>query len=495
MWKRAGNVIRACCVSVMLIGLGGGWLGAWASPQKTTKSDRPQVAWGISKLGPLEVGAYDSKAEPAAEVLQALNTMNLTGWEVIRKYYPELGVVSEKGGVSVNPRDPADTRFYAAFVNEEPGRSPAPLISMICSLEPSEVSGKLKSLRAELLEAIRVKDYSHWSEQQLREGIRQLTMEQTTSKGVKYRAAKRTLTYAESVQLYGMTVTFLEKDTKWKKWQDEAEKMGFTVPSPPDMHDFTNRLTHQVSVIIPPGATRGFLLYRPGWDIGQPVTKSEYEERADVMLVKRKATTFEAEQYPVYFTNDQKTWSPGWIEPQDDWKDTTLLGRKFEKQWTRYDGPYYWYKTDQLNGEVTYRATVKFDKGLIVITSERFVARRGGVLRTWRDPSYDPEKMSRVAEGAELAAQPLIVEPPPWDISAMWRMANRNSDYLCYQQGSRELFWYSAGGNSWSSSVYLRPGEAAVLRPVQPVKSTSIGNANAKKTRFIIFVSHNIIPL
>ena len=141
------------------------------------------------------------------------------------------------------------------------------------------------------------------------------------------------------------------------------------------MHDFANRLKHQAPIIIPPGATRGFILYRPGWDIGQPISKSEYEERADIMLVKRKGTTFEAEQFPVYFTNDQKTWSPDWIGPQDELKDTTLLGRKFELQWTRFDGPYLWYRKDQLNGEVTYRSTVKFEKDDISFTSERL----------WRD--------------------------------------------------------------------------------------------------------------
>jgi hypothetical protein len=475
MLKGASKSIRVCSIFVLLSALAGVTLKSWGSSQKTKGSDRPQVPWGITSLSPLEIGVYNSKAEPAAEVLQALNAMNLNGWQVIRKYYRHLGEVSEKGGGSVNPRDAADTRFYAAFSNEDPGRSPIPLISMICSLDAGAVSGNLKSLRAELLDAIQVEDYSHWSEERLHVGIFQLTTEQTTTKGVKYRGAKRTLTFRESVQLFAMSVAFLEKDTKWKKWEDEAERIGYTIPTPPDMHDFANRLKHQMPMTIPPGATRGFLLYRAGWDIGQPVTKSEYEERADVMMVKRRGMTFEAEQFPVYFTNDQKTWNPEWIDPDDEVRDKTLLGRKVELQWTRFDGPYYWYKKEQLNGEATYRSTVRFEKDQIIITAERFMALRGGVVRSWRDPQYDPEKMRRVAGGLEVAPDLLVVEPPEWDIHSMWRNAGRNIDNFCYQQGNRELFWYGAGGNSWSSSVFLRPEGKPVLRPVQPVTAASGG--------------------
>ena len=474
MCNRASKSNRACTI-LILLGLAGGTLEAWGYQQKTKNDNRPQVPWGVSKLSPVEIGAYDSKAEPAAEVLQALNVMTLKGWGVIRQYYPKLSVTSDTGSVSVSPHDPGDTRFYAAFANEDPGRSPIPLISMICSLEPGNVTGNLKSLRAELLEAIQVEDYSGWSEERLRQGVLQRTMELTTSKGVKYRGAKKALTFKESAQLYGMIVALLEKDTKWTKWQEQATKIGYTVPTPPDMHDFANRLKHQMPMIIPPGATRAFLLYRPGWDIGQPISKTEYEERADVVLVRSKGTTFEVEQFPVYFTNDQKIWNPDWIGPQDELKDTTLLGRKFEQQWTRFDGPYLWYKKDQLNGEVTYRSTVKFEKDDISITSERFVTRRGGVVRTWRDPEYEPENMKRVSGAVEMAADPFVVEPPELDFHSMWRVASRNIHETCYTQGDRELFWYSAGEKSWSSSVFPRPDEVAVLRPMQPVTAASSG--------------------
>ncbi len=475
MLKRDSKSIRRCSILLLLSGFGGLTLQSWGSPQKTSGSGRPQVPWGSTSLSPLQIGVYDSKAEPAAEMRQALNAMTVNGWQVIRKYYPQLGESSENGGGSVNPRDPVDSRFYAAFANEDPGRNSVPLISMICSLEGSEVTGRLKSLRAELLDAIRVEDYSHWSEGRLLESVRQLTSEQTTTKGVKYRAAKQRLTFRESVQLYAMSLALLEKDTKWKKWQAEGESLGFSVPTPPEMHDFANRLKHQMPLIIPPGATRGFLLYRAGWDIAQPVAKVEYEERADVVLVKRKGMTFEVEQFPVYFTNDQNTWNPGWIEPRDDWKDTTLLGRKVEFQWTRFDGPYLWYKSDQLNGDVTYRATVKFEEDQIVIKAERFMELRGGVVRTWRDPRYDPENMKRVAAGGELAVDSFVVDPPEWDFHSMWRLADRNTDDFCYREGRRELFWYSTGENSWSSSVFLRPEGAPVLRPVQPVTAASGG--------------------
>ena len=49
-------------------------------------------------------------------------------------------------------------------------------------------------------------------------------------------------------------------------------------------------------MIIPPGATRGLLLYRPGWDIGEPMAKEEFEGRENVVLIKRKGATFEVEQ-------------------------------------------------------------------------------------------------------------------------------------------------------------------------------------------------------
>ena len=211
MCNRASKPKRACTILMLLVVSAGSSLNSWGNPQKTKNDDRPQVPWGVSQLSPVEIGAYDSKAEPPAEVLQALNVMTLKGWDVIRQYFPKLGISSDAGSVSVSPHDPRDTRFYAAFANEDPGRSPTPLISMICSLDAGNVTGNLKSLRAELLEAIQVVDYTGWSEERLRQGVFQRTTELTTSKGVRYRGAKKTLTYKESVQLYGMIVAL------WKR--------------------------------------------------------------------------------------------------------------------------------------------------------------------------------------------------------------------------------------------------------------------------------------
>jgi len=114
---------------------------------------------------------------------------------------------------------------------------------------------------------------------------------QASGKGVKYRAAKNTLSLKQTVRLYAMTVALLTKDPKWPQWAASAKKLGYALPPPPDMTDFSSRLRHQLSVTIPPGATRGMLLYRPGWDIAQPLSKDEYEERADVVLITRSGTT------------------------------------------------------------------------------------------------------------------------------------------------------------------------------------------------------------
>lgn len=449
----------------------------WATSQKPGNTDRPEVPFGFTSLSPVQAGAYDMKAQPAAEALQALNAMTLKGWETIRRYYPKLGVVSETGGASVNPGDPEDRRFYAAFATEDPGRSPVPLISAICSLDASEVSGELKALREELLDAIRVEDYPTWTGERLRQTVRGMTQEQTTNKGVKYRAAKKTLSFKEAVQLYAMTVALLQKDTTWTKWSETVKKMGYSLPPLPDMVDFTNRLSHQLPVIIPPGATRGLMLYRPGWDIAQPVTKEEYEERADVVLIRRAGTTFHIEEFPIYLTNNQKDWNPAWIEERDETKDTTLMARKIEGQWTRFDGPYMWPEGNQLTGEDAYRATVKFQKDEIVIEAERFVLRRGGVVRTWRDPTYDPLNMKRFVAGAEMPEAPLTAELPSLDIwPSMWRLASKNINETCYRHDDRELFWYKVGENSWSSSIYLRSDMGPpVLRPAEPVTAPTRG--------------------
>ena len=200
-----------------------------ADDQKAGKPHRPELPWGVTGLNPIQTGAYDSKAQAPAEALGALNEMTLRGWDVIWKYYPQLGIKPEEGTASVNPRDPADRRFYAVFSNEDPGRSPIPLISMICSLEPRYVTGRLKALREELLAGIKVDDYASWSVDRLRQRVRELTQETSTTKGVKYRAPKKPLTFNETVRLYAMTVELIARDDKWAKWQGEVKDQQFVV--------------------------------------------------------------------------------------------------------------------------------------------------------------------------------------------------------------------------------------------------------------------------
>ena len=466
-----------CLVATLLLIILLSGPALWAASQKSNRPNRPQIPFGFTALSPVEVGIYNSKAEPAAEALQALNAMTLKAWEAIRKYYPELGEVSEKPSASINPGNPEDRRFQAAFATEDPGRSPMPLVAMICSLDASEVSGRLKSLREELLEATRVEDYSTWTADRLGQSVQQITQVQTTAKGVKYRAPKKALSFTETVRLYAMTVALLPKEAKWPQWEQNARKLGYSLPPPPNITDFSNRLQHQLPLTIPPGATRGMLLYRPGWDIAQPLTKDEYEERADVVLIKRSGATFHLQQFPIYLTADQKEWNPSWISPEDDYKDSTLMARKFEGLWTRFDGPYMSYQSDQLNGEDTYRATVKFQKGEIVIEAERFVLRRGSVVRTARDPRYDPLNAKRFVAGKEAPVDPLTVDLPDLEMwPDLWRQLNKNINETCYRHDARQLLWYKTGENSWTSSMYpLKDGGPPALDPVRPEKTASSG--------------------
>lgn len=247
------------------------------------------------------------------------------------------------------------------------------------------------------------------------------------------------MTFSETVRLYAMTVELIARDDKWVKWQGEVKKIGYSIPLLPDLQDFSKRLSHQLPVIIPPGTTRSCLLYRPGWDIAQPVNKSEYEERMDAVRVTHTGATFRVEQFPIYLTNDQAAWSPQWIDDRDDVKDTTLMARKFEQQWTRFDGPYLWPKRDQWNGEDNYHATVHFKKDTIEIEGQRFVARRGAVVKTARDPNYDPVKMKRFEGGEELPPESLGVD---WldlpDFTNMWKFVDESVDKFLYAQGNRQ---------------------------------------------------------
>ncbi len=123
-----------------------------------------------------------------------------------------------------------------------------------------------------------------------------------------------------------------------------------------------------------------------------------------MVTIKGHGTTYEVEQFPVYLTNDQKKWNPSWIEPKDEIKDTTLIARKWEWDWTRFDGPYLWFQPDQLNGEVLYRAVVKFQQDQIVIEAERHIERRRAVKKAERPHDYDPAKMTPFMPGVDEVA-------------------------------------------------------------------------------------------
>ncbi len=423
-------------------------------PDDSNASERPKLPRYYTALDPISSNVYDIKAEPVARVAQALRAMHEKGWVAIAKYYPELGRFSDDAERRVSPGDFDDHRFFASFATEEPGRSPIPLISMIASLSPSEVSGRLAALRQELLKSTTLENYDSWQLADLNAAIEKLTESRTDVKHVKYRAPKTQLTFLQNVQLYAMTVALLRKDTKWVDWAQRTKAQGHTMPPMPDMEDFANRLSHQLPVTIPEGATVSFLLYRPG-DIDQPVAKGEFEERADVVSVKKTGATFTLGQFPVYLTADQKQWNPAWIDAKDEGHDTTLMARKYEYDWTRFDGPYLWFQHDQLNGSLAYEATVQFPQGSIVIEAERFVSRRGGVMRVRRDPKYDPSKMPSLALGAESTVDLLAVDwldleparpmPPPH---------RKTMEYFFYRTEGRTFLTYQISPTSSRSCLY-----------------------------------------
>ena len=75
-------------VSTLLLGLVLSAPAACATSQKSDKPQRPQIPFGFTALSPVEVGIYDSKAQPAAEALQAVNAMTLKAWEASRSTIP-----------------------------------------------------------------------------------------------------------------------------------------------------------------------------------------------------------------------------------------------------------------------------------------------------------------------------------------------------------------------------------------------------------------------
>ena len=418
------------------------------------QSERPKLPRYFTSLDPISAGVYDIKAEPVGRVFDARSAMNEKGWELLAKYFPGLGTFSDEAERRVNPQDLDDHRFYAHFATEDPGRSPIPLLSMIVSLSPSDVSARLRPLQDQILPSIKLDDYSAWKLDDLRAALDKLTQEQTNLKGVKCRAPRRQLSFAQTVQVYAMTVALLRKDTRWTEWAQKAKAQHHTVPPMPEMDDFANRLMYQLPRIVADGETSTLLLYRPG-DIEQPITKGEFEERADVVTIKRSGTTFAVEQFPVYFTADQKEWNPSWIQPKDEAQDTTLMARKYEYDWTRFDGPYLWYRRDQFNGPVVYKATVRFQRDGLEIEADRFVSRRGGVMRVRRDPQYDPAKMAALTPGADSLANLLSVDYPDLELAQPMPKPHRATlEYFFYKSDGREMLRYQTSATTSTSRLY-----------------------------------------
>jgi hypothetical protein len=142
------------------------------------------------------------------------------------------------------------------------------------------------------------------------------------------------------------------------------------------------------------------------------------------------------------------------------------MARKYEYDWTRFDGPYLWYQRDQLNGSLAYKATVSFPQGSVVIEAERFVSRRGGVVRARRDPKYDPGKMTSLALGATPPADLLSVEL--LDLEPVQPMAashHKMLEYVFYRSEGREFLTYQTSATSSSSFLYPPPEVMAAVEP------------------------------
>ena len=366
------------------------------TPSKSKPSERPKLPYNMMGLGPDELDAYDSKAEPVANANAALTMLDTKGWQLIQRYFSNLGVSSPGAENLAHPGDATDNRVFANFLAEDATLNPMPLLCAIWSLPDSDLSGKLKQLHDQLKSDMTLEDYSQSGLDALRKGVNDLTEPAKTAKGAKYRQPKNKLTFTQALQLYAMTVALIRIETKWA---DKADS------PPPDMLDFSNRLSQQMPKEIADGATVGFFLYRPGV-LNQPLSKGEFEERADVVIIKRAGMTFEAEQFPVYLTADEKEWNPAWILPQDDLVDGTLIARKYEREWTRLDGPYLWFRFDQLDAPVVYQATARFSSDNVTIEAEREIQNRGLLKRVDRPRNYDPLRMTAFVPATDTVAQP-----------------------------------------------------------------------------------------
>lgn len=350
---------------------------------------RPTLPHKLSAPKPDDLDAYNNKAVPVANVTAALASVNFTGWKLLRKYFPALGTDSEAAKAKGHSAHSIAPEFFANYLSEDAMRSPVPLLSAIWSIPESQLSGSLKRLHEELQAAMLDEDYSKWSEFLLSEGVYELTYPARTVQGVEHRIPRTNLSFGEAVRLYAMMVALIRTEGAGPQ-TSEAHAA--------DMDDFANRLSHQLPQAIPDHGTAAFFLYHPGMAT-QPVSKEEYEERADVVRITRKGTVFDVEQFPVFLTTDQEHWSPPWIEPEDDIDDTTLMARKVEHYWTRLDGPYLLFRPDQLDGRVVYRATAKIEGDKIVIQAERDIQSRRAVKRAKRPRDYNPLLMKPFVPG------------------------------------------------------------------------------------------------
>jgi len=382
------RVVKVSIVGTLLLSFLPVASGAGQQPQD---SDRPTLPRQMAGLHREELDAYESKGEPVARLSEALIALNLRAWDLIHKYLPTIGKPVEGLPKKAHPEDPDDSRFVAYSANDDPTASPMPLLCMIWSLPGTELSGGLKGLHDELAAAMTLPDYSTWTLDELRKAGKDLTEPARTGRGVKYLAPKKRLSFRQALQLYAMTIALVGRETKWT---------GKTGSPAPDMVDFSNRFRHELPRQVPNGGTATLLIYLPGV-MGHPRSKDEFQERADVVVMKRKGTTFEVEQFPVYLTVDQKAWDPAWIGPKDELADASLNARKFKYNWTRLDGPYLWYRPEQLNGAPVYRAKVQFRSSEIVIEAERYIERRGAIKIAERPSDYDPQKMTPFTPGVD----------------------------------------------------------------------------------------------
>jgi len=399
-WERhAAYALAALLLGFPLLAKG-------AHADKSDKSsDRPKLPYNMMGLRREDQDAYDTKAEPVAQATAALVALNKSGWDLIHKYFPQLGTSDEQEKKRLHPEDPMDNRFFANYVNEDAAFSPMPLLCIVWSLPESQLSGRLKALRDEIAPAMTLEDYSTWKLEDLRQAVDGMTNPTKTAQGTKYRTPKPKLPFAQMLRLYAMTLALFRMETKWA---DKADT------PPPDMKDFTSRFRQQLPRQIPDGKSAAFFLYRPGV-LDHPLSKAEFEERGDVVTIQRRGSSFEVEQFPVYLSEDQKEWSPSWILPVDEQVDTTLLARKYEHDWTRLDGPFLWYRGDQFSGQVIYRATVKVSADTVTIEAERTIESRGAVKRQPRPRDYDPTLMTAFQPGVDTPAGPedaLTMESP-----------------------------------------------------------------------------------